>query len=426
MSAPLRVLIVTDSFPPVCGGSGWSTWELVRGLTTTGGHHVEVVKIEIGQPSGTFEGTYEGVRLTTFRKNAPQLPVVRNVAQNERLWTELSTQLLSKRLAREPVDVIHAQHVKSTVPAIRAGAVAGVPVVATVRDYWPVCYWSDLIFDPEATSLCPACTVPMMTKCVLPRAGVASVAAWSVIPYMRANLRTKRRTLARAGAIIAVSSVIARDLVARAPEIAQTPLFTIPNPVDMVALDEAALASPRPLAEPYVLFVGKLAINKGVQFLMKAVADANIRWPLVIVGDGPLKGQLETEARSRQIDARFEGWRDRSEVLAWMRHAALLAFPSFGPESLSRVLIEASGLGVPIAAMDTGGTRDIIDPGVTGLLSTDPAAFSRDLARLASDDRLRKAIGAAARTDAHHRFATPSVVSRVEQVYRGLLRPLAA
>ena len=425
MSAPLRVLIVTDSFPPVCGGSGWSTWELVRGLGGLG-HHVEVVKIEMGQPSGTFDGTYEGVRVTTFRKSTPHLPVVRNVIQNERLWTELSTRLLAKRLARDPVDVIHAQHVKSTVPAVRAGLAAGVPVVATVRDYWPVCYWSDLIFDPEATSLCPACTVSMMTKCVLPRAGVASVAAWSVIPYMRANLRTKRRTLARASAIVAVSSVIARDLVARAPEIAQTPLFTIPNPVDMVALDEAALASPRPLAEPYVLYAGKLAINKGVQFLMKAIADASIRWPLVVVGDGPLKDQLESEARARQIDARFVGWRDRPEVLAWMRHAALLAFPSFGPESLSRVLIEAAGLGVPIAAMDTGGTRDIIDPGVTGLLSSNPSDFSRDLARLASDDRLPKALGAAARSDAHHRFATPSVVARVEQVYRGLLRPLAA
>lgn len=425
MSAPLRVLIVTDSFPPVCGGSGWSTWELVRGLGGLG-HHVEVIKTEFGERPGVFEHKYEGTRVTTVSKRASDLPVVRNIVKNEGLWATLSTQVLRARLADEPVDIIHAQHVQSTVPSIRAGLAAGVPVVATVRDYWPVCYWSDLIFDPEATSLCPACTVPMMTRCVLPRAGVASVAAWSVIPYMRANLRTKRRTLARAGAIIAVSSVIARDLVARAPETAKTPLFTIPNPVDMVALDEASLASARPLAEPYVLYAGKLATNKGVQFLMKAVADANIRWPLVIVGDGPLKGQLETEARARQIDARFEGWRDRSEVLAWMRHAALLAFPSFGPESLSRVLIEASGLGVPIAAMDTGGTRDIIDPGVTGLLSSDPAAFSRDLARLASDDRLRKALGAAARTEAHHRFATPSVVARVEQVYRGLLWPLAA
>ena len=37
----------------------------------------------------------------------------------------------------------------STVPSIRAGLASGVPVVATVRDYWPVCYWSDLIYDPE-------------------------------------------------------------------------------------------------------------------------------------------------------------------------------------------------------------------------------------------------------------------------------------
>ena len=58
-------------------------------------------------------------------------------------------------------------------------------------------------------------------------------------------------------------------------------------------------------------------------------------------------------------------------------------------------------------------------PGVTGLLSADPAGFSRDLARLASDERLRAALGAAARADAHARFSAPSVVERVEQVYRG-------
>ena len=109
-----------------------------------------------------------------------------------------------------------------------------------------------------------------------------------------------------------------------------------------------------------------------------------------------------------------------------MRHAALLAFPSYGPESLSRVLIEAAALGVPIAAMATGGTRDIIKRGLTGLLSTDPAGFSRDLARLAGDDRLRASLGAAARADVHVRFAAPSVVERVEQVYRSLLLPRAA
>jgi glycosyltransferase involved in cell wall biosynthesis len=109
-----------------------------------------------------------------------------------------------------------------------------------------------------------------------------------------------------------------------------------------------------------------------------------------------------------------------------MRHATLLAFPSFGPESLSRVLLEAAALGVPIAAMETGGTRDIIQPGVTGLLSGDPATLSRDLARLSTDERLRAALGTAARADVRQRFSTGSVVARVEQVYRGLVGPRAA
>lgn len=425
MSAPLRVLIVTDSFPPVCGGSGWSTWELVRGLAARG-HHVEVVKAEAGLNPGVFETTMESIRVTTFRQPSPNVVVVRNVMKNERLWRELAHYLQRERLQPATVDVIHAQHVLTTVPAIRAGEASGTPVVATVRDYWPVCYWSDLILDPQSPHLCPACTVRNMSRCVLPHAGAASVAAWPLIPYMRANLNTKRRTLSRAGAIIAVSTTIARDLRIRAPEIERTPLFTIPNPVDVTALDEIHARASRPLEGPYVLYAGKLAINKGVQFLLDAYARASIAWPLVIVGDGPLRGQLEAEGRRRGLDVRELGWLDRREVWSWMRHATLLAFPSYGPESLSRVLIEAAALGVPIAAMNTGGTPDIIQPGVTGLLSEDVDSFSRDLARLAQDERLRSTLGSTARSEARAKFGTTSVVERIEHVYRGLLQPRAA
>lgn len=423
MSTPLRVLIVTDSFPPVCGGSGWSTFELSRGLVARG-HHVEVVKIETTASDAPASTTYEGVPVTIFRHPAPTTPVIRNVAKNERLWSALD-EWLTDRFSRFAPDIVHAQHVMSTVPAIRAAHRAGLPVVATVRDYWPVCYWSDLIYDPAAPTLCPECTVTMMTKCVRPRAGSFPVAAWSIIPYMRANLRGKRKTLAEADTVIAVSSTIADDLRRRAPELSRTPIVTIPNPVDMTSLESARHSTPM-LDEPYVLYAGKLATNKGVQFLIKALADAHVRWPLVVVGDGPLAGAMRDEAQARGIDVRLQGWRDRAEVLTWMRHAALLAFPSYGPESLSRVLIEAAALGVPIAAMDTGGTRDIIHGGQTGLLSTDPAGFSRDLARLAGDERLRHALGAAARADVTSRFAARSVVERVELVYRGLLAPRAA
>jgi glycosyltransferase involved in cell wall biosynthesis len=284
-----------------------------------------------------------------------------------------------------------------------------------------------LIYDPSQSTLCPNCSVTMMTRCVRPRAGAASPAAWPLIPYMRANLLAKRSTLARAGAVIVPASQIALDLARRAPELGRTPLFTIPNPVDMHTLDAAYRSSaPPPMAEPYALYVGKLATNKGVQFLLQAYAEAGISWPLAVVGDGPLRASFEAEARERRIDARVIGWQPRSDTLAWMRHAALLAFPSYGPESLSRVLIEASALGVAIAAMDTGGTRDIIRAGLTGLLSGDREAFARDLRRLFEDGTLRASLGAQARVHSRATFSAESVVEQIEVVYRGLLTPRAA
>jgi glycogen(starch) synthase len=424
VSVPLRVLLVTDSFPPVCGGSGWSTWELAHGLVARG-HHVEVVKVEPGPRSSIAKRVYEGVPVTDFRQSAVNVPVVRNVIKNERVWSTLHDYLAS-RLQTDEMDIVHAQHVMSTVPSVRAGAATGTPVVATVRDYWPVCYWSDLIYDPSQPHLCPRCSAAMMTRCIRPRAGAATVAAWPLIPYMRSNLKTKRQTLAQASAVIAVSHALADDLRARAPELGMTPVYTIPNPVDMTGLDRIHDRAPRPMDEPFVVYAGKLATNKGVQFLIRAVKDAGITWPLVIAGDGPLRAEVEAEARTLDVPLRVLGWQDRDATLAWVRHAALLAFPSYGPESLSRVLIEAAALGVPIAAMATGGTRDIIRSEVTGLLSTDPSGFSRDLARLAGDERLRASLGAAARADVHVRFSAASVVERVEQVYRSLLLPRAA
>jgi glycosyltransferase involved in cell wall biosynthesis len=425
MSSSLRILITTDSFPPLCGGSGWSTWELARGLTARG-HDVAVVKVDaMSRVTGVFDGRFEGVRVTNFARDVMNVPVVRNIVKNEALWGSLSS-YLTDRIKKDDVDIVHAQHVMTTVASIRAGAATSTPVVATVRDYWPVCYWSDLIYDPAGRELCPACTVGNMRRCVRPRSRGIPLAGWSVIPYMRANLRRKRQTLAKADAVIAVSHAIGADLRQRAPELASTPLYTIPNPVDMTRLDAVREQAPRPLEGPYVLYAGKLAVNKGVQFLIQAMQDSGVRWPLVVAGDGPLRGSLAAEGTARGLDVRELGWISREDTWAWMRHATMLAFPSYGPESLSRVLIEASALGVPIAAMDTGGTRDIVKPGETGLLSLSPEGFGHDLARLAGDERLRAALGVAARADARARFSTDSVVGRIEQVYRSLLLPEAA
>jgi glycosyltransferase involved in cell wall biosynthesis len=262
----------------------------------------------------------------------------------------------------------------------------------------------------------------MMTRCIRPRGGALWPLALPMIPYMRSNLLRKRSGLAAADAIIAVSTTIGADLRARAPEIAATRLQIIPNPVDVAGLRSKAAKTPAPIQGPYALYLGKLAPNKGTSHLVGVVEGARLDWPLVVVGDGPDRGAIETQARRSGRDIRLVGWVDQAQTSAWLAHAAMLIFPSRGPESLSRVLLEASALGVPIAAMNTGGTPDIVKHGDTGLLSSTPEGLAADVRRLAEDEPLRRRLGAAAGRHAEQTFDAPAVVGRVEALYLELMR----
>lgn len=418
----MRILIATDSFPPNCGGSGWSTYELVKGLRRAG-HVMTIVQARPGHPNATRE--YEGFVVDEFGAWVPPVPFVRNYVKNERLYGRLAARLVAI-IRRDAIDVVHGQHLLTAPPSVAAARDAGAAAVCTVRDYWPVCYWSDLIHDFSADTLCPGCSARMMTRCLRPRAGALWPLALAAIPYMRANLATKQASLAAADAVIAVSAAIAADLRHRAPGLADTKIVAIPNPVDLDAIRADGSAGGAPLEGPYAIFVGKLAPNKGVMRLVAAVERADLRWPLVVVGDGPQRGALEQQFRLRGRDVRFTGWVPRREALRWLGHASAVVFPSHGPESLSRVLLEACVLGVPIAAMDTGGTRDIVIPDVTGLLSASAETLGADVARLVADRALGARLAGAARTHVERTFASASVVGRVEALYHEVVTAAAA
>src|SRR5258707_8114911 len=109
----MRILIVTDAFPPTCGGSGWSTYELARGLRSRG-HQITVV-----QP--TPEGVprppvYDGFKVIGFPAAAPNVPFVRNYFRNERLYRRLAV-LLRDLISREENELVHAQHMLNGPPA---------------------------------------------------------------------------------------------------------------------------------------------------------------------------------------------------------------------------------------------------------------------------------------------------------------------
>jgi glycosyltransferase involved in cell wall biosynthesis len=174
-----------------------------------------------------------------------------------------------------------------------------------------------------------------------------------------------------------------------------------------------------PLPERFLLHVGKLEENKGVRSLVPALARARTGLPLVILGEGSLTHAVKLEAAAAGIDVVHRGWAEREDVLRALQRTAALVFPSLWPEPLSRVLLEALALGTPMAAMDTGGTSEVLSGGECGLLVPGVEDLAEAVRRLVEDEPLRARLRDAALRRAAA-FSPEVLVPRYEAVYRRL------
>lgn len=384
----MKVLLASEVFPPRAGGAGWSTRALALGLRGAG-HQVTVVTTSPGPPEEAG------------------IPVVR-LAPRGRKRVAVPRRFAAR--VRDFEGVVHAQHSLSALGCLAPDRPERVAV--TVRDHWPVCFWSTRI---SQGALCPGCGLAPMTRCV--RGRVPGPAPWLAIPYMRGDLAEKRAALGRAGATLAVSEAIAAEL--RAAGIPR--VEAIPNIVDPEETRSLAAAEPEvALPDAFLLFVGKLEENKGARHLIPAVAAAGTGLPLVILGEGTLTHAVKFEATAREVSLIQRGWAGREDVLRALGRATALVFPSLWPEPLSRVLLEALPLGTPVAAMDTGGTREILVPEESGLLARDADELAEAVRRLTGDAALRARLSEGARARAKD-FAPAALVPRYEAVYRRLL-----
>jgi glycosyltransferase involved in cell wall biosynthesis len=139
----------------------------------------------------------------------------------------------------------------------------------------------------------------------------------------------------------------------------------------------------------------------------------------VVLGEGSLHHALNFEAAARGVTLLMRGWTHREDVLRALGRATALVFPSLWPEPLSRVLLEALVLGTPVVAMDTGGTREILVDGESGLIVPDAAALGATVGRLVHDAALRARLRAGALERARA-FSPEHLVPRYEAVYRRL------
>lgn len=210
-------------------------------------------------------------------------------------------------------------------------------------------------------------------------------------------------------------------------------LCRVPLAVDPEAFGPPTRAPRRPGDPVRLLSVARLTEKKGVEYALRAVAALRGRFPAArydVVGDGPLRGELESLAASLGLDgvARFHGARTGDFVREAMRGADLFVLPSVtaadgDEEGTPTVLLEAACAGLPVVATRHAGIPEVVRDGESGLLvpERDAEALAAALTRLLEAPERWEAMGRAGRRHVEGTHSTAAVAATLEAVYAGLL-----
>ena len=191
-------------------------------------------------------------------------------------------------------------------------------------------------------------------------------------------------------------------------------------------IDPAAFATPAPMPEggPHLVAIGRLAEQKGFGLLIEAMALAAPALPglrLTLVGDGPMRAELEAKATLAATGRiAFVGWQDEAGVRRALGASHALVLPSFA-EGLPVVVMEAMAAGRPVIATAIAGVPELVRPGETGWLvpAGDARAFADAIEALAATPAERlAAMGAAGRSRVLERHDVHDEAAKLIALFR--------
>jgi glycosyltransferase involved in cell wall biosynthesis len=403
----VRILLLSDLYPPIIGGIEQHVQNLGRALAGMG-HSVAVATVwHDGRPEYEVDS---GVRVYRIRGLVQRAtPIFHDTAR--RYAAPFPDPGLMKGLRRvlaeERPHIVHAHNwlVHSFLPLKRR---SGAKLVVTLHDYSLVCAKKSLLYrDGE-------CTGPAPLKCI--RCAVAHYGAAKGLPMVTGNWAMSALERSSVDAFVAVSTAVARGNQLGERSLA---FRVIPNfvPDEVARADGPAQPIGGLPTDDYILFVGALGRHKGIDVLMRAYSRLENPPPLVLIGatwpDTPEQFPSSVRViKNVSHDAVMQAW----------RRALLGVIPSIYPDPCPTVAMEAMASGRALIASRIGGLPDLVADGDNGLLvpAGDDDALWKALNSLLSDAKLRHRMGEAGRVRVG-RFTASAVVDQIDRLYRDVL-----
>ncbi|WP_367155788.1 glycosyltransferase [Methylomonas sp. HYX-M1] len=327
----MRILYVHNYYQQAGGEDSVFATEL--NLLSDHGHIVETFCVDNNLLKTNFAGKVQLALATHYSVNS------RNLA-------------LAKINSFRP-DLVHVHNFFPQIsPSIYdACQLAGVPVVQTLHNYRLICPGALLMRDGK---ICEKCISGSPFQAALYRCYRGSILGSLVVGNMVAVHRRKKTWLSKVDRFIALTQFAKSKFVEAGfsdNKISVKPNFVTANNKD-VNLDHR---------ENFALFVGRLSSEKGLSTLVRAWESLGEKYPLKIIGSGPLN-----EIAVDRPGIEYLGQLPAEAVSMYMRRASFLVMPSEWYEGFPMVLVEAFANGLPVLCSRLGGMAEIVEDGVTG------------------------------------------------------------
>jgi glycosyltransferase involved in cell wall biosynthesis len=414
----MRILLVSDYYPPFIGGAQVQTQLLARKFRERG-HDVAVATAwQNDLPVRDEDDGISIYRLRQFR-TLPGL-AQRRFQHHQPPFPDPVTALLLRRVIREfRPDVVHSY---GWISYSAAAALLGkdIPLLITARDYGYSCANRTMLHDGAD------CSGPDLRKCLgcagrhygRPKGWIAAGGVFVSRPLL------VRKTSAVHSVSSYVRGIVRRDFISDriakgSGQVIHDVIGSVPE-MDELSNETAGYPELAQLpAEPFMLFIGALRRVKGIEQLLAAYESLSDPPPLVLIGT------MEPDS-PKEFPPGVILLRDVSHPAVMAAAASprcmFGVMPSLLPEPFGTVVCEVMSQGKPVIGTYPGGHTDMIVDHENGLLVPrgDAAALARAMQELISDPEMRGRFGAASR-ERSRKFTADVSIPRLERLYSQII-----